>query len=393
VNRRKICVVTTSRADYGLLYHLLREIQADRDLRLQIIATAMHLSSEFGLTYRKIEQDGFSIARKIDMLLSADNEASVAKSIGLGLISFSDVLTELQPDILVLLGDRFELLSVAAAALMLKMPLAHIHGGETSQGAVDEAVRHAITKMACLHFPATEAYRKRIIQMGENPANVFNYGAPGLDHLYREKLLSKPQLEKRLQVELTGSVAIMTYHPVTLESTGALSRIGKLLQAIESSGIKVVFTKANADAHGREINREIARFCEIHPARFRFFDNLGQKTYLSCLKHLDLMIGNSSSGLTEAPSFKMPVVNIGDRQKGRIKAANIIDTGYKTREILEGIRRATSPTFKKALKDLKNPYDRFEDGNTSRRIKDTLKQAVIDSDLLQKKFFDLEFLW
>ena len=391
MNQRKICVVTTSRADYGLLYYLMREIQDDPGLRLQVIAAAMHMSPEFGLTYRQIEQDRFEIDKKIEMLLSADSEVAVAKSIGVGLISFADALDALRPEILVLLGDRFELLSAAAAALMLKIPLAHIHGGETSQGAVDEAVRHAVTKMAVLHFPATEEYRRRILQMGENREHVFNFGAPGLDHLYRETLLSRAEFEGGMQLDLAGPVAIVTYHPVTLETTSALSQIGNLLEAVESSGIKAVFTKANADAHGREINREIARFCESNPARYHFFDNLGQKVYLSCLRHLDLMIGNSSSGLTEAPSFKMPVVNIGERQKGRTKAANVIDVGYDIEGILEGIHRANSPEFRNSLSDLKNPYDRFEDGKTSRRIKETLKNAVIDLELLQKKFIDLDF--
>ena len=391
MNQRKICVVTTSRADYGLLFYLLREIQADPDLQLQIIATGMHLSPEFGLTASDIERDGFRLDKKVEMLLSADSETAIIKSIGLGMVGFADALGSLKPDILVLLGDRFELLAPATAALHLRIPIAHIHGGETSQGAVDESTRHAITKMACLHFPATELYRKRVVQMGEDPGRVYNFGAPGLDQLYREKLLSKRQLEQRLQIELTGTVAIVTYHPVTLETTSALSQIGNLLKAVDSSGIKAVFTKSNADAHGREINREIENFCKSNPACYRFFDNLGQKTYLSCLKHLDLMIGNSSSGLTEAPSFRLPVVNIGDRQKGRIKAANIIDTGYGAREILKDIRKACSSVFKKNLANLKNPYDPFGDGKTSFRIKETLKKTVINRDFLQKKFFDMDF--
>jgi UDP-N-acetylglucosamine 2-epimerase (non-hydrolysing)/GDP/UDP-N,N'-diacetylbacillosamine 2-epimerase (hydrolysing) len=391
VTARKICVTTTSRADYGLLHHLLREIQADPDLQLQVIAAAMHMSPEFGLTYRHIEQDGFQIDKKIDMLLSADSEAAAAKSVGIGMISFTDAFQALKPEILVLLGDRFELLSAAAAALILKIPIAHIHGGETSQGAVDEAVRHAVTKMASLHFPATEEYRARIIQMGENPEHVFNFGAPGLDHLYREKLMSRVELEEWLQLQLKSPVAIVTYHPVTLGTTSALSQVQNLLLAVTESGVKAVFTKANADAHGREINREIASFCESNPARFRFFDNLGQKVYLSCLKNLDLMIGNSSSGLTEAPSFKLPAVNIGQRQKGRTRAANVIDTGYDSGEILEGIRKANSSEFRNSLSDLKNPYDRFEDGKTSHRIKETLKNAAIEGEFLQKKFIDLDF--
>ena len=391
MKKRSICIVTTSRADYGLLSRLMEEIRNDPDLRLQIITAGMHLSPEFGLTYRQIEQDGFEIDSKIDMLLSADSEPAMAKAIGLGLISFADALNDLQPDILVLLGDRFELLSAAVAALMQKIPIAHIHGGETSQGAVDEAVRHAVTKMASIHFPATEAYRKRIIQMGENPEHVFNFGAPGLDHIYREKLLSKPELENHLQFKLTGSVAIVTYHPVTLETTGALSQIANVLEAIASSGIKTVFTKSNADAHGREINREIARFCESNPGRFRFFDNLGQKVYLSCLKNLDLMVGNSSSGLTEGPSFKIPVVNIGDRQKGRIKADNIIDVGYEVDQIRAGIAKAVSQKFRQSIQDIRNPYDKYTDGRTSFRIKETLKSIELSERLIKKMFYDIQF--
>jgi UDP-hydrolysing UDP-N-acetyl-D-glucosamine 2-epimerase len=391
VNQRKICVVTTSRADYGLLFYLLREIQADPDLQLLIIATGMHLSPEFGLTASDIERDGFRLDKKVEMLLSADSETAIVKSIGLGMVGFADALGSLKPDILVLLGDRFELLAPAAAALHLRIPIAHIHGGETSQGAVDESTRHAITKMACLHFAATELYRKRVVQMGEDPGRVYNFGAPGLDYVHRQKLLSRNQLAAQLGLDLNATTAIVTYHSVTLESRSSLEQIEGLLAALRRSGIAAVFTKANADANGRIINQTVARFCDSNQTKYRLFDNLGQKIYLSCLKHLDLMIGNSSSGLTEAPSFRLPVVNIGDRQKGRIKAANIIDTGYGAREILKDIRKACSSVFKKNLANLKNPYDPFGDGKTSFRIKETLKKTVINRDFLQKKFFDMDF--
>ncbi len=342
MKRRKICVVTTSRADYGLLYWLMKAIDEDPALELQVVATGMHLCPEFGLTYRKIEEDGFKMARKVDMILSGDTEASVVKSVGVGLVSFSDVYEDLRPDIVVVLGDRYELFAVAIPALLQRVPIAHIHGGETSQGAVDEGVRHALTKMASLHFPATEAYRKRIIQMGEDPGRVFNFGAPGLDWVSRLPLLGRNELQKRLDFDLSGKVAMVTYHPVTLEGEAWERQIEDLFRAVDRSGIKAIFTKANADAHGRMINGKIEQFCNEHPKRFRLYDNLGQVLYLSCLKNLDLMIGNSSSGIVEAPTFKLPVVNIGDSQKGRMKAANMIDTGCDAGEILGSIRRANS---------------------------------------------------
>jgi len=351
----------------------------------------MHLCPEFGLTYRKIEEDGFKIARKVDMILSGDTEASVVKSVGVGLVSFSDVYEELKPDIVVVLGDRYELFAVAIPALLQRVPIAHIHGGETSQGAVDEAVRHSITKMASLHFPATEAYRKRIVQMGEDPKRVFNFGAPGLDWVHRLRLLERTELEKRLVFNLSGNVAIVTYHPVTLEGEAWERQIADLLRAVDGSGIKAIFTKANADAHGRMINRRIEQFCDEHPKRFRLYDNLGQVLYLSCLKNLDLMIGNSSSGIVEAPSFKLPVVNIGDRQRGRVKAGNVTDVGNSEKEISRGIKRAVSESFRKEIASVKNPYDKFGDGKVSERIKETLKKVDLSPDLLKKPFFDIDF--
>lgn len=389
MTRRKICVVTTSRADYGLLYWLMKEIDQDPELKLQVVVTGLHLSPELGLTIKDIERDGLIISRKVEMILASDTESGAVKSIGVGLIAFADTLKDLNPQMIVLLGDRYELLAVAIAALLLRIPIAHIHGGETSQGAVDEAVRHSVTKMAALHFPATEVYRRRIIQMGEDSARVFNFGAPGLDTLYRFKLMDRKELQDYLGFDLTGRVAMVTYHPVTLEKDTARTQIKNILTAIQKSGLKAIFTKANADPQGLLINRTVKAFSESNSGYFRLFDNLGQKVYLSTLKNLDLMIGNSSSGLTEAPSFGIPVVNVGDRQKGRMKAENVIDVGYGLKEISRGIEMACAEAFRERIKGIQNPYDRYQDGKTSYRIKETLKKIDLSSDLIKKKFNDL----
>lgn len=389
MSERRICVVTTSRADYGLLQGLMQAIREDEALALQVIATGMHLCPEFGLTYRAIEQDGFRIDRKIEMLLSADSDSAAAKSVGVGLLALADALIELNPDLIVVLGDRFELLAAAIAALLAKIPIAHIHGGETSQGAVDEGVRHAITKMASLHFAATEAYRRRIIQMGEEPCRVFAFGAPGLDALHQIELLTEPELEARLDFALAGPIALVTYHPVTLERDTAERQIENLLTALRQERVRAVFTKANADAQGRLINRRIARFCQDHPADYRLYDNLGQRVYLSCLRQVDLMIGNSSSGLIEAPSFKLPVINIGDRQRGRIKAANVIDVGYSTEEIAAGIRQALSRAWREKIQDMTNPYAGQGDGKVNFHIKEQLKQVELNEAFLKKQFCDI----
>jgi UDP-hydrolysing UDP-N-acetyl-D-glucosamine 2-epimerase len=386
---RRICIVTTSRADYGLLTGLMRAVRDDDELELQLVAAAMHLSPEFGLTFRDIERDGFRIDRKVEMLLSADSDVAATKSIGVGLLAFADTFDVLRPDIVVVLGDRFELLSAAVAALMARIPLAHIHGGETSQGAVDESVRHAITKMAVLHFTATEAYRDRILQMGEDPTHSFAFGAPGLDALNEVSYLTRPELESRLSFALTSPTALVTYHPVTLEKNAAEGQIDALLNALTRERVRAIFTKANADVQGRLINHRLAEFCREHPADYRLYDNLGQALYLSCLRHVDLMVGNSSSGLIEAPSFALPAVNIGDRQRGRIRAANVIDVGYSTDEIASGIRRALSPTWRDALKNMENPYAGHGGGKVSERIKERLKTVELGEPLLKKRFCDL----
>jgi UDP-N-acetylglucosamine 2-epimerase (non-hydrolysing)/GDP/UDP-N,N'-diacetylbacillosamine 2-epimerase (hydrolysing) len=368
----------------------LKAIRADSALRLQVIASGMHLARAFGLTVREIEAEGVKVDRKIDLRLTGGSALANAKSIGKGLRGFADALAKLQPAIVVLLGDRFELLAPAIAALMLRIPIAHIHGGERSEGALDESVRHAITKMASLHFPATESYRQRIIQMGESPERVFNFGAPGLDQIYGTPLLTRAQLEQDLGLPLQDPVALVTYHPVRPDRGSIDSQVRYLAGAIKASKLSAVFTMANADADGARVNALLRTLCEQTPGRFRWIPHLGHHRYLSCLGHFAVMVGNSSSGLTEAPSFRLPVVNIGDRQRGRVRAANVIDVPCSRAAILEGIKRAISSRFRASLRGMRNPYDRFHDGRASERIKDVLKHASLSNDLLKKRFYDLQ---
>jgi UDP-N-acetylglucosamine 2-epimerase (non-hydrolysing)/GDP/UDP-N,N'-diacetylbacillosamine 2-epimerase (hydrolysing) len=389
MKRRKICAVTTSRADFGLLSGILKAIQADPALKLEVVASGMHLASEFARTGRDIEADGIRIDRKIHMQLTGDSSLANLKSISLGLNGFARALMELKPKIVVLLGDRFELLAPAISALILQIPIAHIHGGELSEGAIDDSVRHAITKMASLHFAATETYRQRIIQMGESPHRVFNFGAPGLDRLYGSTLLTKKQLEQELGLPLQEPVALVTYHPVTRDSGSTSEQIRCLVAALKASGLKAVFTMANADAQGSLINRRLQAVCAQNPGQFKWFPHMGHRRYLSCLEHLALMVGNSSSGLTEAPSFQMPVVNVGDRQQGRVRAASIIDVPCTEVAILRGIKRANSSRFRSSLRGMCNPYDRLHDGRASERIKNVLRDVEIGRDFLKKHFIDL----
>ena len=389
MSRRKICVVTTGRSDFGLLHELIKCIQHDPAIRLQVIATGMHLAPRLGSTVRELESAGVKIDRRIDLHLKGGSALDNAKSVGRGLTAFAEALAELKPAITVLLGDRFELFSPAIASLMLRIPIAHIHGGERSEGAIDESVRHAITKMASLHFAATESYRRRIIQMGESPKRVFNFGAPGLDQFYQEPLMTRQELERDLEVDLDEPVALVTYHAETHEVASGSHQIQMVLGAIDESAVKAIFTMANADAGGAMINTAICRVCAKHPERFKWAPNLGRRRYLSCLKHLSLMIGNSSSGVIEAPSFRLPVVNIGDRQRGRIRAKNIIDVPRSKDAIQAGIRRALSSRFRTSLRGMRNPYDRFHDGRVSERIKNVLRDVDLQGDFLKKEFNDL----
>ncbi len=388
MHKRKICVVTGSRAEYGLIYWLMKEIQKDPNLELQIVATGMHLSPEFGLTYRKIEEDGFQINEKVEMLLSSDTPVGIAKSVGLGIIGFADAVSRLNPDILVVLGDRYEIFTAAQAAMVERIPIAHIHGGETTVGAIDEAMRHAITKMSHFHFTAAETYRKRVIQMGEIPERVMNYGAPGLDNISKIKLLDKIPFEKTIDFQLDDLSFLITYHPVTLSAENLEKTFNELLKAVNHfSEAKIIFTKANADAAGRIINQKIDEYAESNPLRVKVFTSMGQLLYLSAIKNVDIVIGNSSSGLIEAPAMKKPTVNIGERQKGRLRADSVIDCEEKEQTIVSAIKEGLSPGFKKILENVVSPYGQ---GDASFNIKEYLKQVSLQN-VLMKRFYDIKY--
>ncbi|MCT7958226.1 UDP-N-acetylglucosamine 2-epimerase [Laspinema palackyanum] len=382
---RTICIVTGTRADYGLLYWLIKEIADDNDLHLQIIATGMHLSPEFGLTYQQMEADGFSIDAKVEILLSSDTPVGIAKSLGLGVIGFADVLERLQPDILMVLGDRFEILAAAQAAMLARIPIAHIHGGETTEGAFDEQIRHAITKFAHWHFVAAEPYRQRVIQLGESPDRVFNVGSPGLDHLQYMDWLDRPTLEESLGLKLRSPIFLVTYHPVTLDKQSPSIPMQELLVALDRfPEATVILTYPNADTGGRVLIEHIDRWVKHNQHRAKAFISLGQQRYLSLMGQVDVIIGNSSSGFTEAPALKKATVNIGDRQKGRLKAKSVIDTPERSQDIVAGIHRALSEEFQLMLPLVKSLYGT---GNVSQQIKEKLKAVPLQT---QKAFFDIE---
>lgn len=382
--KRRICVVTGSRADYGLLYWVMKGIAGDPALELQVAATGMHLSPEFGLTYRAIEADGFPLAARVEMLLSADTAVATAKSLGLGVIGFADAFDALRPDVVVVLGDRFEILAAAQAALLARIPLAHIHGGERSEHSFDESVRHAITKLAQWHFVAAEAYRKRVVQMGEAPETVFNCGTPGLDHLHKLEWLTRPQLEQALDIHAGSPLFLITYHPATLGTRPPDDAMMELLGALERfPEASIVFTYPNADTGGRSLIKRINAFVAAHSGRAKAFVSLGQQRYLSLMREADVVIGNSSSGLTEAPALKRPTVNVGDRQKGRLKATSVIDCAEQAEDIVGAIRVALSPEFRRALPQTVSLYGM---GNASEAIVSRLKGPLPP---VQKSFFDI----
>lgn len=387
--KRTICVITGSRAEYGLLKPLLDDIKSDSDLRLQLIATGMHLSSEFGLTYREIEKDGFVIDRKVRIPLSLDTPKGISRAMGIAMVGLGKAYEELKPDIIVVLGDRFEILSAVVAALVSRIPVAHIHGGEMTQGAFDDSVRHAITKMSHLHFTSTESYMKRVIQLGESPDRVFNVGAIGLDNIKRLKLLSKKELEKELHFRFNKYNFLVTFHPVTLENNTSKKQFQELLNALdEQKETSFIFTKANADTHGKIINKMIDEYVSKNFYKATAFASMGQLRYLSTMRFVNGIIGNSSSGIIEAPSFRIGTINIGDREKGRIKAKSTIDCEPTKKDIRKAIRLLYSERFQKNLKKVINPYG---DGNASRRIKEVLKKYDI-SNIIKKVFYDIDFL-
>jgi len=384
--KRKICVVTGSRAEYGLLYWLLKEIKADNELELQLIVTGMHLSPEFGSTYKEIEKE-FKIDKKIEMLLSSDTAIGISKSMGLAQISFAESYEELKPDIILVLGDRYEIFSATSAAMIAKIPIAHLHGGETTEGAFDELIRHSITKMSHLHFTATEEYRNRVIQLGENPSRVFNVGGMGIENIKKLKLLSRNEFEKSIDFKLNMKNILVTFHPATLENTTAKEQFQELLDAIdELKDTNIIFTKANSDTDGRVINQMIDEFVAKNSYKSVCFTSLGQLRYLSALQFVDAMMGNSSSGLAEAPSFKIGTINIGDRQKGRIKASSVIDCEPNKVEIINAFKKLYSSEFRELLKDVQNPYG---DGCASMKIIKEIKKVDLNH-ILKKTFYNLE---
>lgn len=383
---RKICIITGSRAEYGLLSGLMQAIKADESLTLQIIATNMHLSPEFGLTYKEIEKDGFAIDRKVEMLLSSDTANATTKSVGLGTIGFADAYEDLRPDMIVVLGDRFEILAAVSAALFYKIPVAHLHGGEITEGAYDDCIRHAITKMSHLHFTSTEEYRNRVIQLGEQPERVFNVGAIGVENIRNTLLLSKEDLEQSLQFKLGNNSILVTYHPTTLEYSTAEEQCRNLLETLDAfPHNRIIFTLPNSDTDGRIIMKQIHEFVEKNRERSIAFTSLGKVRYLSTLQYITAVVGNSSSGIIEVPSFGIPTLNIGNRQKGRIAAESVFHCSTNKNEIKRGLRKVLSDTVQKEARKQTNPYDK--QGTTDvilRILKTTLAEKII-----QKSFYNL----
>lgn len=384
---KKICVVTGTRAEYGLLYWTLKEIEEDPALSLQLCVTGMHLSPEFGLTYKQIEADGFQIDKKIEILLSSDSSVGVSKSIGLGVISFSEAFSELKPDMVLVLGDRFEVFAAATAAMVSNIPIAHCHGGEATEGVIDEPIRHSVTKMSHVHFTATEEYRRRVIQLGEQPESVHNVGALGIENINRLKLLDRQGFEESIGFKLGKRNVLVTFHPVTLEQATAELQFKEVLRALdELEDTHIIFTKPNADTDGRVIIQLIDEYVKAHPDKSVAFISLGQLRYLSALQHVDVVAGNSSSGLIEVPSFRKATIDIGDRQRGRIKADSVISCAPNYEAVKEAFSKAFSTGFTDSLKEIKNPYG---EKNASKEIVRILKETDTEN-LLKKKFFDLK---
>jgi UDP-N-acetylglucosamine 2-epimerase (non-hydrolysing)/GDP/UDP-N,N'-diacetylbacillosamine 2-epimerase (hydrolysing) len=380
-------VVTTGRADYGIYRPVLDLVRADPGLKLHLVVSGMHLSPEFGLTVKEIEADGFEIGEKVETLLSSDSSEGIAKSMGLAVIGFAQAFAHSSIDLLVVLGDRFEMHAAALAALPFKIPVAHIHGGEITMGAIDDALRHSMTKLSHLHFVATEAYARRVIQLGEQPWRVILCGAPSLDNL---KLLDLPDWQSvrekfGLRLE-NGPFLLVTFHPVTLEYEQTEWQVGELLAALDEMGLPCLFTMPNADTHGRVIRQMVQAFVQVHPES-QAVENLGTQGYFSLMSSASTMVGNSSSGMVEAASFELPVVNIGIRQQGRVSGVNVIQVGYSRQEVLQGIQKAISPGFKASLKGIENPYGR---GYAALKIVEVLRTIAIDQKLLVKRFHDLE---
>ena len=382
---KRICVVTGTRAEYGLLKPLLGQIKDRKDMELQLVVTAMHLVPEFGLTVNTIIDDGFPIAKQVPCLDASDSALGVSKSVAKALSGLAEAFEDLQPDIVGILGDRSEMLAAATAATMASIPIAHIHGGETTEGAYDEAIRHAITKMSYWHFTATETYRKRVIQLGEHPDRVFNVGAIGLDSIMALDLLSQADLERAIGFSLDGKTALVTYHPVTIGRDNPSQQFQKVLDALEAEGqLRILFTYANSDKGGRAINEMIEAYVQAHPERSKAMPSLGQLRYLSALQYVSMVVGNSSSGIIEVPYFNCPTINIGQRQKGRVMPKSVISVPCERSQIAAAVKQAQDETFLKAIAKQEQLYG---DGHATAKIMAVLSSS---SDInLQKPFYDL----
>jgi UDP-hydrolysing UDP-N-acetyl-D-glucosamine 2-epimerase len=381
-----VMVVTVGRSDYSILKPVMRALESDPAFNLLVTVAGMHLSPEFGATSHHIEADGFQIDERIEMTMSSDSAEGTAKSMGLGILGYSQVFARRKPDLLVLMGDRFEMFAAAVAALPFKIPIAHIHGGELTEGAIDDALRHSISKLSHLHFVSTESYRRRVIQLGEAPDRVFEIGAPALDNLKTADLPGRLELEQQFDIDLSTQPLLVTMHPTTLSSEDAETEIQSLLSVLSALEISTIFTAPNADAGGRRIRAEIDRFVAENQSA-RMVQNFGEAGYYGLLRHVGAMVGNSSSGIVEGASFNLPVVNIGSRQAGRVAGKNVIHTTTTPVDIASAIRRAFSVEFRESLVDIVNPYG---DGNASDRMLTTLRASDISPNLCVKRFFDLE---
>ncbi len=386
-HKRKICVVTGTRAEYGLLRHVIKLLNDSNEFELQLIATGSHLSKKFGETYKEIEQDGLTIDCKIDLDLVSDTPLGLSKSTSSGLYGFGEAFNNLNPDLLLVLGDRFEILSSVIAAMFARIPIAHLSGGELTEGLIDEAIRHSITKFSHLHFVGNEDYRKRVIQLGESPDKVFNVGGLGVDAIKKTKLLSKKELEESLGIKFRKKNLLITFHPVTLEKNSSSTQMTELLNALsEIKNTSLIFTMPNADTDSRIIFDLIEEFVSINSNAFAF-TSLGQLRYLSCIKHVDGVVGNSSSGLAEVPTFKKATINIGVRQKGRMQCESVINCNPKSEDITKAIKKSYSEEFKNVLSKVENPYG---NGGAADSIINILKKIDLES-LIKKEFYDVDF--
>lgn len=387
MNKRKICFITGSRAEYGQLYHLINKVSKSNETELQLIVTGMHLNKEFGYTYKEIEKD-FKIDRKIKILSKQDTPNAISKSMSIAHKGFGDAYEFLKPDLIVVLGDRYEVLISCIDAMVARIPIAHIHGGETTEGLIDEAIRHSITKMSHLHFVANKEYKKRVIQLGEIPSNVYNYGGMGVDTIKKTNILSKTEFEKAINFKLNKRNILVTFHPVTLEKNTSKTQFKQILNSINKLfDTNIIFTKSNSDTEGRIINDLIDNYVNLNPHKAIKFESMGNQLYLSALNYIDAVIGNSSSGLAEAPTFKIGTINIGDRQKGRLMTSSIINCEPNEKDIDNAFIKLYSTAFQKKIRNVKNPYGQ---GGASEKVFKIIKKKNLQS-ILKKKFFNIDF--